>query len=134
MRIKGFSPRERQGLIALGIVVALCFSLGYIADMAGGCSRSAIEEQKPLTNEPERLKPHLDDAERLKPLLSDSADDLAGSAISASDASIEEARVRGEMKNRKRKSSKVRKSPRKIKKDKMPPERRSFRDEPIKGN
>ncbi|MDE7462432.1 MAG: hypothetical protein K2M88_04645 [Muribaculaceae bacterium] len=123
MRIKGFSPRERQGLIALGIVVALCFSLGYIADMAGGCSRSAIEEQKPLG----------DESGRLKPLLSDSADDSAGSAISASDASIEETGGRAEMKNRKRKSSKVRKSPRKIKKDKTPPERRSFRDEPIQG-
>lgn len=123
MRIKGFSPRERQGLIALGIVVALCFSLGHIADLAGGCSRS----------ETERLKQLPDKTERLKPLPSDSADDLAGSAISASDASIEEAGGRAEMKNRKRKSTKVRKSPRKIKKDKMPPERRSFRDEPIKG-
>ena len=123
MRIKGFSPRERQGLIALGIVVALCFSLGYIADMAGGCSRSAIEKQNPLP----------DKTERLKTLPSDSADDLAGSAISAYDASIEEAGGSAEMKDRKRKSSKVRKSPRKIKKDKMPPERRSFRDEPIQG-
>ena len=123
MRIKGFSPRERQGLIALGIVVALCFSLGYIADMAGGCSRSETESLKPLP----------DKTERLKPLPSDSADDLAGSAISASDASIEEAGGRAEMKDRKRKSSKVRKSPRKIKKDKTPSERRSFRDEPIQG-
>lgn len=124
MRIKGFSPRERQGLIALGIVVALCFSLGYIADMAGGCSRSAIEKQKPLGNE----------SGRLKSLPPDSAKNSAGSAISGSDSISEEAGERAEMKNRKRKSSKVRKSPRKIKKDKMPPERRSFRDEPIKGN
>lgn len=124
--MKGFTPRERNGLIALGMVVALCLSLGWIADHLPGCTRT-----RTASTVAEGSGYAAPDHDASGPAGSDYRQDSVSSRESR------RARVSGrdstKMDRRKEKSGKKkgRKRKDKMQQKRIGSQRRSLRDEPV---
>ncbi len=102
--MKGFSPRERFGLIMLATVVAGCFLLGMIS--WEGCERS-----EPVEN-------------------INSVDNVATDSVVAGKESMKRAGTyRDSLRNKRKQRGKKRNKKKKESKEKSPAERRSLRDE-----